>query len=181
MPITSSSTPRTPEREVSTRRPILVGPLGNAFRLEAEQVLEAPLEQVFAYFAEPRNLERITPPWLRFRIVGEPPSMGVGAVIDYRLRLHGVPIPWRSEITEWEPPHRFVDVQRRGPFTLWAHEHTFRARGDLTVIRDVVDYDMILPRLANRLLVRRDLQAIFEHRQRVVGADLGAVEHARTP
>jgi ligand-binding SRPBCC domain-containing protein len=94
--------------------PVRIEGRSGVFRLSVEQTLEADPHEVFAFFAEPRNLERITPPWLRFRIVGEPPPMGRGALIDYRLKLHGIPLAWRTEITDWGPPYRFVDVQRRG-------------------------------------------------------------------
>jgi ligand-binding SRPBCC domain-containing protein len=153
-----------------TRSPVRIDDRGRAFRLSVERIVEAELEEVFAFFAEPRNLERITPPWLRFRIVGEPPPMARGALIDYRLRLHGMPLSWRTEITDWEPPHRFVDVQRRGPFARWAHEHTFAATPAGTLMRDTVDYSMALPRLSNRLVVARDLRAIFAYRHAVLPA-----------
>lgn len=140
------------------------------FRLSTERRLSVSLERVFAFFAEPRNLERITPPWLRFSIVGTPPPLEPGALIDYRLRLHGIPIGWRTEITTWEPPFRFVDTQLRGPFRHWVHEHTFLSEGDATVVRDVVDYTMPLGRAAQRLLVGRDLRAVFGYRHRAVSA-----------
>lgn len=154
--------------------PVRIEDRGGVFRLSVERTLAADPEEVFAFFAEPRNLERITPPWLRFRIVGQPAPMGRGALIDYRLRLHGIPLAWRSEITDWSPPHRFVDVQRRGPFALWEHEHTFAATAGGTLVRDTVDYSMALPRLSNRLVVARDLRAIFEHRNEVIPAAVRA-------
>jgi ligand-binding SRPBCC domain-containing protein len=156
-----------------TRSPVRIDHRGRAFRLSVERIVEADLEEVFAFFAEPRNLERITPPWLRFRIVGEPPPMERGALIDYRLRLHGIPLTWRTEITDWEPPHRFVDVQRRGPFACWIHAHTFAATAAGTLMRDTVDYSMTLPRLSNRLVVARDLRAIFAYRHAVLPAAMG--------
>lgn len=129
---------------------------------------------MFGFFAEPRNLERITPPWLRFRIVGDPPRMERGALIDYRLRLHGIPLAWRTEITAWSPPRRFVDVQRRGPFSHWEHEHTFERVDGGTLMRDTVDYAMPLPRLSNRLVVGRDLRGIFQFRGALVPAEIRA-------
>lgn len=111
------------------------------FELTAESVLERSLPEVFAFFAEARNLEAITPPWLRFEVLTpEPIRMAAGTLVDYRLRLRGVPLSWRSEISAWEPPFRFVDEQTRGPYRLWVHEHTFESSGSFTVARDRVRY-----------------------------------------
>ncbi len=94
--------------------------------LRREQVLEAPIEQAFEFFSRAENLEAITPPWLRFRITSPTPiEMHVGALIRYRLALRRIPISWLTRIEEWEPPHRFVDMQLRGPYGLWHHTHTF--------------------------------------------------------
>lgn len=127
--------------------------------------LPAPLEQVFPFFADARNLERITPPWLRFRVLtpGEIP-MAAGTRIDYRLRLHGLPLRWQSEITLWEPPLRFVDSQRRGPYRFWVHEHRFTAEAGGTRVLDSVDYLPPGGRFADRLFVARQVAAIFAFR-----------------
>jgi ligand-binding SRPBCC domain-containing protein len=94
--------------------------------------------------------------------------MGVGTLIDYRLRIRGLPIRWQSEITAWEPQRRFVDEQRRGPYRSWIHEHAFEADGDRTIARDFVQYDHIGGMLANRLIVGPDVRRIFAYRQRVL-------------
>jgi len=127
--------------------------------------LPEPPERVFPFFADARNLERITPPWLRFRVLtpGEIP-MHAGTLIDYRLRLHGLPLRWQSEITVWEPPLRFVDCQRRGPYRSWIHEHRFEAEGGGTRVLDQVDYLPPGGRLADRLFVARQVAAIFAFR-----------------
>lgn len=132
--------------------------------------------EVFAFFADPRNLEALTPPWLRFRILTPPPiSMREGLRIDYRLSLHGLPLRWQSEITAWEPPHRFVDEQRRGPYRLWVHEHLFRdGDGGGTEIVDEVRYAVLGGRLIERLFVDPDLARIFDFRQRRIEALLAA-------
>ena len=108
------------------------------------------------------------PPLLRFRVVTPAPiAMGRGTLIRYRLRVHGVPVSWLTEIEEWDPPHRFVDAQRTGPYALWHHTHSFEADGDETIMRDVVRYRIgfgPLGALADALVVRRDLAAIFDHR-----------------
>ena len=157
--------------------PVRIEDRGGVFRLSVERTLAPDPDEVFAFFAEPRNLERITPPWLRFRIVGQPPPIRRGALIDYRLRLHGIPLAWLTEITDWSPPHRFVDVQRRGPFALWEHEHTFAATAGGTLVRDTVAYSMPLRRLSNRLVVARDLRAIFEYRHAAIPAAVGGARH----
>ena len=147
-------------------------------RLERGQQINRPLEEVFAFFAEAHNLERITPAWLRFELLGDGPiEMGVGAVIDYRLRVHGMPIRWRSRIEEWEPGRGFVDRQLRGPYRLWHHRHWFRSERGGTVVGDRVDYALPLGRLgelAHPLFVRRDLERIFAFRHRAVEEQLGA-------
>jgi ligand-binding SRPBCC domain-containing protein len=145
--------------------------------LERRQRLAVPAERAFAFFADARNLEAITPPWLRFRVLTPGAiEMRPGALIDYRLRLHGIPLTWRTRIAVWEPPHRFVDVQLRGPYALWEHTHTFEATGaDGVVIRDRVRYALPFGRageLARRLLVRRDLDRIFDHRMRAIAGRL---------
>ena len=148
--------------------------------LRREQVLPATPEQVFPFFGDARNLEAITPPLLRFRVLTpEPLEMRVGTHLQYRLRLHGVPVSWHTSIQAWDPPHRFVDVQTRGPYALWHHTHTFEPHGDgETLMRDVVRYAIgfgPLGEVAHRLLVRRDLRTIFDFRaQALAGADLAA-------
>ncbi len=148
-----------------------------AFLLRREQWLPRPIEQVFAFFADATNLEAITPPWLRFRILSPGPvSMRAGTLIVYRLRWGWVPLRWVTEITEWQPPFRFVDVQRRGPYALWHHTHAFEPDGGGTRMRDEVRYALPLGplgRLAHRLAVGRDLGAIFDYRAEAVGRIFG--------
>lgn len=139
---------------------------GDHFTLHARQRLLAPLQEVFPFFADARNLEALTPPFLRFsiRTQGEIP-MREGALIDYRIMLRGIPIPWRTRIAAWDPPHRFVDEQLRGPYSLWHHEHTFEAHGDETEVIDKVDYKVPLGFLVESWLVRPDLKKIFAFRR----------------
>jgi ligand-binding SRPBCC domain-containing protein len=138
------------------------------YTLEREQVLPAAPRDVFPFFADARNLESITPPFLRFAVVTpDPIEMRVGTLIQYRLRLHGVPVNWLTTIQAWEPPHRFVDVQVRGPYALWHHTHLLEAHPDGTRMRDVVRYALPLGplgALAHRLFVRRDVERIFDYR-----------------
>jgi len=147
------------------------------FVLEASQALPRPPADVFPFFADARNLERITPPWLRFRIrTPMPIEMHVGALIEYSLRLRGVPIGWRTEITAWNPPVRFVDEQQRGPYRWWVHEHRFEPIEGGTLATDRVEYGVPGGRLANRLLVGRDLARIFEYRQAVLREEFGRLQ-----
>jgi ligand-binding SRPBCC domain-containing protein len=146
--------------------------------LEREQRVPFSIEKAFAFYGDAHNLERITPPWLGFQVITPRPiEMGVGALIEYRLRLHRVPVRWRTRIEVWEPPHRFVDAQIKGPYTLWEHTHTFEADGpEATIIRDRVRYAIPfgpLGDLADRLLVRRDLKQIFDYRRDAVAAAMG--------
>lgn len=126
-------------------------------------------EEVFAFFADVANLGLITPPWLHFRMVtSQPVTLRPGALIDYRLRVHGIPLRWRTEIKVWEPPCRFVDRQLRGPYRLWEHEHTFEEVDGGTLCRDHVRYAVPGGELVYRLLVRREVERIFAHRREVL-------------
>ena len=143
--------------------------------------LPHPLAIVFELFADACELETITPPWLRFEVLTpRPVDMRAGTLIDYRLRLHGIPIRWRSEISAWEPPLRFIDRQIRGPYRLWVHEHTFVESGGGTLVRDRVEYQVPGGRLVDRLFVRRDLLKIFRFRQETLRRIL-AERAARVP
>jgi hypothetical protein len=145
------------------------------FELRREQWFPRPLEEVFAFFADARNLETITPPWLAFEVLtSDPIAMRPGSLIDYRLRLHGVPLRWRTEIAACQPPHRFVDTQRRGPYREWVHEHTFTARGGGTVVGDHVRYRVPGGRLVHELFVRRDVERIFDFRHGRLAELLGS-------
>ncbi len=135
--------------------------------LRTEIRLPRPQEEVFAFFADAGNLEAITPPWLNFRIVTpQPIHMEAGTLIDYKLRIRGLPMHWRTRISAWEPPFRFVDEQIRGPYRTWIHEHTFEADGDETLVRDHVRYDMPFLFLLDRFIVRPDVERIFAHREK---------------
>jgi hypothetical protein len=136
--------------------------------LVREQRLPGPPDQVFPFFADAGNLEAITPPWLSFAVVTPRPiEMRQGALIEYRLRLHGVPIRWLTVIADWQPGVRFVDTQIRGPYALWHHTHEFEPDGDGTLMRDTVRYALPLGplgALAHRLFVARDVERIFDYR-----------------
>jgi ligand-binding SRPBCC domain-containing protein len=140
----------------------------------AELWLPHPRDVVFPFFADARNLEAITPPFLKFTVLTPPPiEMRVGALIDYKLRLRGFPIRWRTRITAWEPPLRFVDEQIRGPYSQWIHEHSFEERDGGTLMRDVVRYIAPGGAIVHFLFVRRDVESIFAFRRRRIAELLG--------
>ena len=140
--------------------------------LTRSQEIGLPREQVFRFFADAANLEAITPPELRFRILTpQPIEVQRGTLIDYRLQLYGLPIVWRTEITEWSPPVSFVDTQLRGPYAEWVHTHRFEAVSDsATLMTDEVRYRLPFGVLGNlgHFIVRRQLERIFDYRARVV-------------
>ncbi len=137
----------------------------SVFALRNEVWLPRPIDEVFEFFSDAYNLETLTPPILRFEVLTPAPiRMETGTLIDYKLRLRGLPVRWQSEITAWEPPHRFVDEQRRGPYSMWVHEHTFVEKDGGTLAKDNVDYSVPGGALVNRLFVARDVRKIFEYR-----------------
>ena len=140
------------------------------YRIERETFIPRPRDEVFAFFADAGNLEELTPDLLRFEVVTPGPiEMAPGRHIDYRLEVRGVPIRWRSVISVWEPPVRFVDEQVKGPYRKWHHEHLFEERGGGTVVIDRVDYAVpggpLAERLVHRLFVGPDVKRIFDYRQ----------------
>lgn len=136
---------------------------------KTELWLPLPPEEVFPFFADAGNLDAITPPWLHFHIVTPRPiAMNPGTLIDYRLRVHGLPLRWRTLIRDWQPPHRFVDEQLRGPYRQWIHEHTFEPHNGGTLARDVVHYAVPFDFLVHGLFVQRDIVRIFDYRRRAL-------------
>jgi len=145
--------------------------------LERRQRLELPVQRAFEFYAQAHNLAVITPPWMSFEVITRGPiEMRPGALIDYRLKLHGVPVRWRTRIEVWEPPVRFVDVQTRGPYALWEHTHTFERDGEnAVVIGDRVRYALPLGplgQIAHAAFVKRDLERVFDYRERAVAERL---------
>jgi ligand-binding SRPBCC domain-containing protein len=145
--------------------------------LEREQLVRRSIGDVFQFFARATNLEQITPPWLRFQVLTpEPIAMGTGTLIDYRLRVRGVPLSWRSRIDDWRENKRFVDRQLRGPYRLWHHTHEFEPVEDGTLVRDRIDYALPfgpLGDVAHGVVVERDLRRIFDYRHAAVARLLG--------
>ena len=148
--------------------------------MQTSMRLPLPRAQVFTFFADAGNLQRITPPELGFTILTpQPIHLAEGALIDYKLRLFGLPLRWQTRITHWDPPHQFVDEQLHGPYKLWLHTHRFYEQEDVTTIEDEVQYRLPLWPLGEVAypLVRAQLHRIFRYRQMIIRKDLvGAVE-----
>lgn len=148
--------------------------LPGTYTLRDELWLPRAIGEVFDFFADACRLEQITPGWLHFHVqTPRPVPMHAGSLIDYKLKLHGIPIRWRTEISEWDPPFRFVDRQLRGPYRLWRHLHTFEARDGGTLVRDHVDYCVPGGPLVHWLFVRPDLHRIFTYRRQQLERLLG--------
>lgn len=144
--------------------PLAASPRGRSV-LHRETIVPRSLDDTFSFFADARNLDRITPPWVGFRILTpDPIDMRVGTLIDYRIRIRGIPIRWRTRIIHWDPPHSFVDFQVKGPYRWWQHQHRFERCAQGTRVIDTVEYTAPFRRLTHPLLVDRDVARIFEYR-----------------
>ena len=136
------------------------------FRLQQEQWIQSPIAEVFEFFSNAANLQILTPDWLSFEIVTPMPvELNVGALIDYRLKVRGLPLNWQSEITEWNPPYHFVDEQKRGPYRQWHHTHEFREQDGGTLVVDTIEYAVPGGHVIHTLFVKRDVERIFKYRQ----------------
>jgi ligand-binding SRPBCC domain-containing protein len=147
------------------------------YELRRELWIARPVDEVFAFFADAHNLEEITPLWLGFKILSmSTTSIEEGTIIRYRLRLHGIPVHWQTDICEWNPPHYFVDEQTKGPYKRWRHTHRFEAHGSRTKMIDEVQYSLpfgVLGRIVHTLKVRRDVTRIFDYRREQIDALFG--------
>jgi len=135
--------------------------------LNREQWLSRPIDEIFKFFSRPENLQGITPPWLDFRMVESPRILQAGSLIHYRLRWHWMAIRWTTEISEWDPPRRFVDRALSSPYALWNHEHIFEGQAGGTMMRDRVTYALPMAgigRFAHWAWVKRDVERIFDFR-----------------
>ena len=140
--------------------------------LERKQIIERPCAEVFDFFADAGNLEQITPPELNFRIITpQPIDIKKGALIDYQLKLHGIPITWKTEITQWNPPFDFVDSALKSPYKQWIHLHSFEEgeRGE-TIMKDLVRYRLPLEPLGDlaHWYVKKELNYIFDYRYKII-------------
>ena len=136
------------------------------FELNRVTAVPVSRDEVFDFFSRAENLEELTPPWLSFHIATPTPiKMEVGTLIDYRLKIRGIPMRWRSEISVWDPPHRFVDQQLRGPYRMWHHEHRFTEVEGGTLVEDRVRYAVLGGALIERIFVGPDVRRIFDYRE----------------
>jgi uncharacterized protein len=155
----------------------------------AEQFVPRRLEEVFEFFSKAENLELLTPQWLNFRILSVAPTpVQKGTLIRYSLRYRIFPIRWTTEIVEWDPPHRFIDVELKGPYKLWHHEHRFVAEANGTRIIDEVKYELpfgIFGSIAHALKVRKDVETIFAYRtqavERLFGREVSSLKSESLP
>jgi len=137
--------------------------------LYSEQVLPLPLAEIFPFYADAANLEAITPPHLKFKITSpQPIKMAKGALIDYSLRLYGLPFKWRSEISEWNPPYNFTDQQLVGPYQYWIHQHLFEETPEgSTKVIDSVEFKAPFHFISKHLVIA-DIHKIFAHREKTL-------------
>ena len=163
----------------STDEVLITNMFNKTFRLEQEQLVAAPRTEVFSFFSNAFNLERLTPPFLNFKILTPAPiDIQTDTIIEYRIKLFGIPMYWRTRILNFEPEDSFVDSQERGPYTLWHHTHTFEETDDGTLMKDIVLYRLPLGplgRLAHFLFVRRTLKRIFSYRRDALADLMGEI------
>jgi ligand-binding SRPBCC domain-containing protein len=139
---------------------------------ESEVFINQPIKTVFDFFCKAENLDKITPKWLKFEIITKLPiNINEGTFIDYKIKFRGIPIKWKSEITQWNPPHSFQDIQRNGPYKTWEHLHIFKEDNGGTLVKDKVVYKSkgwFLEPIINKFFVKRDIQRIFDFRIQVL-------------
>lgn len=137
-----------------------------------ETIINRPLNEVFDFFSNAENLNKLTPPELYFKIITPPPiQIKQGAIIDYKIKLNGIPFLWKTEITVFENQKRFVDTQLKGPYKVWIHEHQFEKREGKTYMKDIVQFlspGWVLEPIINKLFVEKKVKAIFEYREKVL-------------
>jgi ligand-binding SRPBCC domain-containing protein len=142
-----------------------------------ETTINKPVEMVFGFFSKAENLNLLTPPHLNFKIITPSPiKLNKGAIIDYQIRLYGLPFLWKTEISEWQPPFRFVDTQLKGPYKTWIHEHSFSKDGDKTIMKDRVEYlspGLFLEPIIHSLFVKNKVKKIFDYREKSISRLLG--------
>ncbi|MEO8514558.1 MAG: SRPBCC family protein [Ignavibacteria bacterium] len=139
-----------------------------------ETEINKPIEEVFGFFCKAENLNLITPPSLNFKIFTPLPiEMKKGTIIEYKIKLNGISFKWKTEITEWNPPHSFLDRQLKGPYRVWIHEHLFSSKGNATIMKDIVQYlppGWFLEPVINKLMVKKKLEHILDYRQNKIKA-----------
>ncbi|WP_396623687.1 SRPBCC family protein [Luteitalea sp.] len=152
----------------------------STFELSTTAWLPQSVDEVFPFFGDAHNLDILTPPWLSFEILTPRPiPMHAGTLIDYRIKLRGIPMRWRTRISLWEPNRRFVDEQLRGPYLEWIHTHTFEPLDGGTLMKDTVRYRVPGGGLVNRFFVQRDVERIFTYRLEALRGHFGCLPSAR--
>ena len=146
-----------------------------------KQFIDLPIEEVFNYFSNPSNLQKITPKYLNFKIKNNPPFiMKKGQLFEYRLRVRGIPITWISLISSYDPPYSFIDEQIKGPYSSWHHTHLFKEENGGTVIIDEVKYTLplgLIGKIVNLIWVKKDLDKIFQYRQKIIEKTLKSISN----
>ncbi len=149
------------------------------YELSDHFIVKSDLDRTWDFFSKAENLPRITPTWMKFKIVTPGPiDIKQDSILDYEIRWMGIPLRWRTRILDWSPPRQFIDLQLRGPYSLWHHQHTFTATDEGTVCTDRVTYRVPVPvvgRVMNSLMVKRQLISIFEFRRKVIAEELGLI------
>ncbi|MEY5046665.1 MAG: hypothetical protein RLZZ175_24 [Bacteroidota bacterium] len=144
---------------------------------EKTTVINRPLSEVFEFFSKAENLEKLTPSFLNFKILTpQPIAMYAGTLIDYQIKLNGIPFKWRTKITHWEPPYKFRDEQLKGPYKQWIHTHTFEEKDGKTHMTDRIEYlspGWFLEPLIDKLYIRGNVEKIFNHRELVLDEIFG--------
>ena len=143
------------------------------YKFEQEQIVDKKLDEIFPFFTKPENLSLITPNWLKFKIKKKSTEkMEENAEFVYTIKFHNIPMFWKTKITKYEPPLIFVDEQVKGPYKKWIHTHTFKEKGDKTILYDKVEYDLygwFLKGFINKWFVKNSVKKIFEYRRSVIG------------
>ncbi|MBL7883349.1 MAG: SRPBCC family protein [Bacteroidia bacterium] len=137
--------------------------------LKRETIINKPIQEVFDFFSKAENLNKITPPNMNFKILTPLPiQMKKGTLIDYRIKVNSIPFKWKTEITDWNPPFRFIDTQLKGPYNTWIHEHIFEERDEKTIMMDIVQFKSpgwFLEPIIHLLFIEKKVKAIFDYRE----------------
>jgi ligand-binding SRPBCC domain-containing protein len=146
--------------------------------IEQHLVIGRPRPAVFAFFADPRHVNHLTPPWLRVRLLRGEARRQAGAVLDYRVQCFGIPLAMRGFVREFDPPFRFLEVQVRGPFARWEHRHRFLDTGETTLMEDRLVYRLpfgLVGRAVHLLVAQQMMAAAWAYRTRRIGELVGPV------
>ena len=145
--------------------------------LHTSQWLPGALPEIFDFFSRPENLQKLTPPHMSFHILTPPPIvMQEELKLDYKLKVHGLPLRWTSLISKWNPPHSFTDKQIKGPYREWTHTHSFSEEGEGTLVEDHIVFKVPGGRLVEKLVVQKDLASVFSYRHQMLEKIFGTAD-----